>query len=1120
MPSNTSSLPTPLKLKVASVLARSFIESHLVILIIISLLLFGLLGLTLTPREENPQIVVPVVDVSIAMPGALPEEIEHLILTPLENRLNSIEGVKHIYGMASHGLARIKVEFEVGEDKTKAFVRLYDQVLRFKKNLPIGALEPHIQVVDVDDVPIMTITLASTNYSQVDLTRVAENLYQHLGSIKNIGKTDIVGSLAKEIRVIIDPVKLASYKIEPTLIHRLISDSNIALSLGNQNQQYGLYHIRINNHLTQLEDLKNLVIKVSDKVNDAKQVVRLQDVATITDQANPERSQMVHFNFGRADPRYNEFKGKQIASVTLAIAKRPGSNSVDVAKEIRQRINMMKEKWLPKNIEVIFTRDDGKNANDTVNKLIEHLFIAIAAVSFILLLFLGIRAALIVMMTIPLIFAVVMGLDWLAGPTLNRITLYALILALGMLVDDAIVVIENIHRHYQKLPFDADKIMRAKMAVKATGEIGNPTTLATFTVVIVFLSLLMVTGMLGEFFYPIAFNLPVAMITSLLVAYIVIPWSARRFLPNPKKQHENQKEPKKEPLQESSEPNYKQDRLQKVYTQLLSLLCHSKLLRFSFYSLTLLLLFLSLLQPAWQFIRSQGISGEVSEYAVPLAFLPKDNKNTFVITIHSPDASSLENTQRVVSRIEQELQQHPLIINYESYTGISSVIDFNGQLRGSGENQGEQFAEIRVNLIDKTQRSETSIAIVQNLRKQLKQVYAQFPDTIIQLVEDPPGPPVRATVLAEIYGLDNKTLRAIAKEVEEEFKQTWDMAEVWTTNLTTIPEYQIHIKQQQVALSGVSITQVAQALASFIKGETLGYLHTQNSLSDIPIKLMNPTGEPVTPNSLSNVFIKNNQGKMIPLSLLVEIIEGKKSQPILHQDMQRVVYVGGELYNSAPVYAILALDKKLDGKAISKGSSKGNSLTTTNLGFIPATANTIEGYKLHWSGELRLTLDAFRDMGIALGLSLVMIYLLLVGYYHSFTIPLLVMISVPLAMIGVFPAHWLFDITFSAASMIGVIALAGIVVRNSLLIVDFIQELRKQGIPLEQAVKEAGSLRLRPILLTTLAIALGTAIMVPDPVFGGLAISLIAGSMSSALFTVFIVPLLYRLLEKNAQCPS
>ncbi len=1097
----------PLKLKVASLLAGSFVESHLVILIIISLLLFGLLGLSFTPREENPQIVVPVVDISIAMPGALPEEVEHLILTPLENRLNSIEGIKHLYGMATHGLARIKVEFEVGEDKTKAFVRLYDQVLRFKKDLPAGALEPYIQVVDVDDVPIMTITLASASYSQVGLTRVAESLYQHLGSIKNIGKTEIVGGLAKEIRVIVDPVKLASFKIEPDAIHQLISDSNIAVSLDNQNHKQWSYHIRIDNQLTQLKDLKKLVIKV----NESRQIVRLEDIATITDKPNPERTQMVHFNFGQADPRFDEFKGKKIASVSLAIAKRPGSNSVDVAKEIRQRINTMKEKWLPKNIDVIFTRDDGKKADDTVNKLIEHLFIAIAAVSLILLLFLGIRAALIVMMTIPLIFAVVMGLDWLAGPTLNRITLYALILALGMLVDDAIVVIENIYRHYQKLPPDADKITRAKVAVKATGEIGNPTTLATFTVVIVFLSLLMVTGMLGEFFYPIAFNLPVAMITSLLIAYIVIPWSARRFLASPKK---HKKGLSTEIIQK------KQDLLQKIYTKIFSLLCHSMLLRFSFYSLTLLLLFLSLLQPAWQFIRSQGISGEVSEYAVALAFLPKDNKNTFVISIHSPDASPLEKTQRVVSRIEYELKQHPLIINYESYTGISAVIDFNGQLRGSGENQGEQFAEIRVNLIDKTLRRETSITIVQNLRKQLKKVYADFPDTVIQLVEDPPGPPVRATVLAEIYGLDNQQLRSIAKKVETEFKQTWDMVEVWTNNVTAIPEYQIHIKQQQVALSGVTTTQVAQALASFIKGEIVGYLHTQNSLSDIPIHLMNPIGKRVTPDSLSNVFIKNNQAKMIPLSQLVSVLEGEKAEPILHQDMQRVVYVGGELNNSAPVYAVLALEKKLDGMALNQKRDKGQLLSTTNLGFIPATVNTIEGYKLHWSGELRLTLDAFRDMGIALGLSLVMIYLLLVGYYHSFTIPLLVMISVPLAIIGVFPAHWLFDITFSAASMIGVIALAGIVVRNSLLIVDFIRELRAQNIPLEQAVKEAGSLRLRPILLTTLAIALGTAIMVPDPVFGGLAISLIAGSISSALFTIFMVPLLYRLLDSEDKYPG
>lgn len=1088
---------TPIKLKIASLLARSFIESHLVVLIIIFLLIFGLLGLSFTPREENPQIVVPVVDVSIAFPGALSEEVEHLILTPLENRLNSIEGVKHLYGKAVHGLAQIKVEFEVGEDKTRAFVRLYDQVLRFKKDLPSGADEPHIQVVDVDDVPIMTVTLASAEYSQTKLTRIAENLYQHLGSIKNIGKTDIVGGLPEEIRVIIDPVKLESYDIAPEAIHQLITDSNLALMLGSQVHQQWAYSLRIDNQLTQLDDLKKLIIKVKD----SEQFVHLEDVATITDKPDPERSQMVHFNFGQADFRFKELQGKQIASVTLAIAKRPGSNSVDVAKEVRQRITAMQEKWIPDSVHVVITRDDGRKADDAVNKLIGHLFVAIGAVSLILLLFLGVRTALIVMFTIPLIFAVVMGADWLAGPTLNRITMYALILALGMLVDDAIVVIENIYRHYQKLPPDADKVIRAKTAVMATGEIGNPTTFATLIVVIVFLSLLMVTGMLGEFFYPVAFNVPVAMITSLLVAYIIIPWMARRFLPVSSL--------KKEEVQ-------KEDLLQKLYRKVFTFLCHYQSLRFSFYSLILVLLVLSLLQPAWQFIRSEGISGEISDYAVPLAFLPKDNKNTFVITVHMPDASPLEKTAQVVNALEKELVKSPFILNYESYTGVSSVIDFNGQLRGSSEFRGEQFAEIRVNLIDKTQRQETSIKIVQALRQQFQAIFSQYPEAVIQLLEDPPGPPVRATVLAEIYGLDNEQLYEIARKVEHEFKQTWDMAEVWTTNLTTIPEYRLHINQKQAALTGVSTHQVAQALENFIKGKTLSYLHNKESRSGVPIRLMVPREQRITPDMLSTAFVKNNMGRAIPLSRLINVVKGEKSHPILHQDMERVAYVGGELNKSAPVYAVLSLENNLDGMALKEDKK----LTTTNLGFVPVKPNTIDGYKLHWSGELRLTLDAFRDMGIALGLSLIIIYLLLVGYYHSFSIPLLVMISVPLAMIGVFPAHWLLDITFSAASMVGVIALSGIVVRNSLLIVDFIRELRAQDVPLEQAAQEAGALRLRPILLTTLSTALGVAIMVPDPVFGGLAISLIAGIMSSALFTVFVVPLLYRLLDKEAKCPG
>jgi multidrug efflux pump subunit AcrB len=1079
-------MPSPkTRFNLAAWLAQQFIESQLVIILIIGFLLFGLLGLFFTPREENPQIIVPAAEVVVTMPGAEPLEVEHLLLTPLEGRLSAIDGVKHTYGIAAEGVAKIQVEFEVGKDKTQAVVRLYDQVLRFRADLPPNAGEPYIRVIDVDEVPMMTVTLASAQYSEYELGRMAERMVERLRSLKGVGQSEVVGAQPREIRLQIDPARLQGFNLSLDTVRQVVQGANLSLLLGHQVHQGETFHLRVDNLLTQVSEIKNLILR-----SDGEKIVRLQDVADVIDAPPTERTQMVRFSFGPADSRFAATNGMQMAAISIAIAKQPGVNSVPLALALRERVKKMQTNWLPQDVHVVITRDDGDKANKTVNLLVEHLFIAIGCVSLIFLLFLGWRAALIVTVTIPLVFAVVMGADWLAGPTLNRITLYALILALGMLVDDAIVVIENIHRHYQHLPEDADIARRSQIAVLATGEIGNPTTLATLTVVTVFLSLIMVTGMLGQYFYPMTFNVPVAMIASLFIAYCITPWAARRFLPTGK----HHQAPKS-------------SWLQIIYRFLFNLLFRYRLLRYLFFLLIIVLLGLSMLQPAWQFIRPEGLSGATSKLGVPLAFLPKDNKNTFLITFHHPEATPLEVTDRSVRLIEAELAKNPYVTNYQSFIGIPSVIDFNGQLRGSSGRVGSQFAEIRVNLTDKAHRSITSIDIVHQFRVQIADILAHYSESSIQLVEDPPGPPVRATVLAELYGPDNVVLENIAmQQVSPAFFNTYDMAEVWASVPTPIPEYRLVVDREKANLVHLSAAQVASALNRFIAGEVLGYIHVKGERTPVPIRLHIPREQRIEPTLLAQAFVTNPQGKQIPLSELTQVVLTKQPHPIWHQDNERVIYVGGELAASAPVYAVLAISPQLDGLDLGEHGT----LRTTNLGFNPTRPDSLEGYRLHWAGELRLTLDAFRDMGMALGLALIAIYLLLVAYYQSFTTPILVMVSVPLGLIGVFPGHWLLGQNFSAASMIGVIALAGIVVRNSLLIVDFAREHQQKGWTREQSVREAGALRLQPILLTTLAIVLGTAIMVPDPVFGGLAISLIFGAMSSALLTVFVVPLLYR----------
>jgi multidrug efflux pump subunit AcrB len=1079
-------------------LARYFVESRLTLLMILTLLGFGMVGLTFTPREENPQIIVPAAEVILALPGASPLEVEHLLLSPLESELASIDGVKHVYGTAQEGLAKVTVEFEVGEDKDDAMVRLYDHVLRNRHRLPPGAGEPDIQAVDIDDVPVFTVTLASQEYTDHELRRMAERMLERLRSVKGVGIGYVVGGLSREIRIEVLPEQLQAFGISVDQLAEAVRNANV-------DQPLGLRVYAAENRALRVDGLLHTAVQVENIVvySDGARLVRVSDLVQVIDGPPHERDQMTRFAFGPAGHRATSDSEPEMAAVTLALAKRTGVNAVVLTAELRRRVAQMENGFLPPGVNVVITRDDGVKADRTVTQLVEHLFVAVVAVSLVLLLFLGWRAALIVAIIIPLVFSVVMGADLLAGPTLNRITLYALILSLGMLVDDAIVVIENIHRHFDRLPPDADKVSRTKAVVLATHEIGNPTTLATCMIVIVFLSLTLVTGMLGQYFFPITFNVPVAMIASLVIAYSITPWLARRWVPTAV----GHAGPHEDEALRGAEPQH----LQRYYRALITPLLKQRWLRRLFYLLVTLLLVLSMLQPAWQFLRPQGLAGAVSYLGVPLAFLPKDNKNTFLVHIHLPETTPLEVTDRTAREIGELLQAHPLLTNYQTYVGIPSVIDFNGQLKGSGRRIGPQYAEIRVNLVDKSERDVTSIELVKALRPAVEKIAARYPGGIMQLIEDPPGPPVRSTVLAEVYGPDIRILNALAYKVADEYRKTYDMAEVHASVPFDVVEYRLRILRDKAALAGIDPAQVSRALTRLMQGEVLGHIHPRGERAPVPIRLQVPRTQRIDPDLLERAFVTNPDGKKISLSELVEVVEATQRKPINHKNGERVQYVGGELAASAPVYAVLDLDRRLDGLEVMEAQQ----LQTANLRFAPVRANTLEGYKLLWEGELRLTLDAFRDMGFALGLALAVIYVLLVGYYRSFGLPLLAMSAVPLAFIGVFPAHWALGQSFSAASMVGVIALAGVVVRSSLLIIDFAQDYQRQGYALEEAVREAGAVRLRPILLTTVTILFGVAPMIPDPVFGGLAIALIFGAISSATFVVFIVPLLYRNWSNN-----
>ncbi len=1078
------------KLNSAGRLASLFVTSKLTVLFMLACALLGAMAVTMTPREENPQIVVPGAQIWVALPGASAEEVEELVIRPLEGIVKQIPGVDHTYATAVNSMGALMVQFKVGQDKEKSLVKLYDRVLGQRDRLPAGAGEPLVRSVDVDDVPIVTVTLASERYDDYALKRLADRLMEGLRSLESVSALSVKGGRDREMRIELDPQRLQAFGVTLDQVRATLGASNVAAPLGTVVQQGQNRQMFLDGFLASAEDLERLIVG-----SHAARPIYLGDVAQVVDGPPDERSRVSRLAFGPADGRFGKTQQAEIPAVTLAVAKKAGSNAVFVANDVLDRIERMKAQFVPAGVELIVTRNDGEKADAAVSGLIEHLGIAILAVFLVTAAFLGLKEALIVGVTVPLILALTLGAAYLSGLTINRVSLFALILSLGLLVDGAIVVIENIHRNYSRL----GRQDKRQVTVQATHEIGNPTNLATLAVMLVFGSLLVVSGMPGQYFYPVAFNVPVAMAASLLVAYTVVPWAAHRWL-KPGEGHD-------------LEDHDTRDRLHRFYRAVLSPLVDRPRRRSLAFLLAGLAIVLSLWQPAWQFLRPAGLSGPQSWFGVELAMMPKDDKNTFNITLDMPATAPVETTDRLARELGALLRTNAHVTNYQSWIGEAGVIDFNGLLRGSGAKQGSHVAEIRVNLLNKADRGKTSIDIVRELRPAVQAVAARYPGSTVQLVEDPPGPPVRATVLAEIYGRDLPQLRALSAQVKAAFAKTRDMVEVTDTQAQDVPQYRLTVDREKAALSGLSVAEVAVALRRLIDGEDMGRARIAGEKNPVPIRLQIPRRHQVDPALLARVQLTNRQGKQVPLSELVQVVPGSVDRTISHKDGERVTYVGGELESTAPVYAVLDLDRRLDRLPLADGSR----LSTGNLRLNPVAPDTLEGPRLLWDGELRMTLDTYRDMLGALGLALTFIFLVLVAHYQSFSIPLVAMAAIPLGLAGIFPGHWLMGQPFTATSMIGIIALAGVVVRNSLLIIDFVLDYRRQGMDLREAILEAGAVRLRPILLTALAIVLGSAVMLSDPVFGGLAISLIFGTLASTVLTLIVVPLLLYLLLRYKQ---
>ncbi|MEJ2059784.1 MAG: efflux RND transporter permease subunit [Gammaproteobacteria bacterium] len=1082
------------KLNSAGKLARAFIESKITALIMLALTLWGLLAISVTPRLYNPEIVVPAAQIIVVRPGSSPLEVRNQVVKPLEALMASLKGVKHTFGYALNDMGVVTVQFEVGADEEKSLVTLYNQIMRNMDRLPPGTMQPIVKSIGITDVPIVTLTLSSHQVGNVALREIAERMLAQLRNIPNVGDSKVIGGQPKAVNVWIDPQKLAAVGISLDQVTKMLEGSNVVLPAGKLVHSNREVPLRVTAAFGNVEELGNIVIGAPQG-----RPVYLKNVAHI-EEGPAHQDSFSTFAFGHAMAKEGKRVGDQVPAVTLAIGKRAGTNAVVVADEVLGKLKRLEREVVPEGVNVTVTRNYGVRADDAVNTLMEHLVVAIAVVMFILLFFLGWREAVIVTLTVPLTLFVVLGVGWIIGQTINRISLFALILSLGLLVDAAIVVIENIHRH---LHHSRTTDFRS-LLITATNEIGNPTNIATIAVILAFVPMAFVTGMMGPFMRPIPINVPVAMIASLVLAYIVVPWTAYRWLKSKAMLHEAQATPTLE--EKDAEPK---DILHRSYVKVITPLLGDAKKRNIFFGVVVGLLLLSMVQPAWQFIRPGGVNGPVSLLGVPLQMLPMGNVNTFLVEVDTPAGTALNETARVADAVGKVLSRNPYITDYQTFVGITGPLTFAGMVRGDNIRQGSNLAQIRVNLVSRHDRPKTN-NVATAVYDSLKPVMAEFPTARIKLFQTPPGPPVQSQVLAEIYGPDYDKLRETAALIRQDFEKVYGMINIDDSVTATVPQYLIQVNQQKAILSGVAPAQVAKIIHDYVVGTKIGTLHTARAPEPVDIVVRLARKDRAWIQQIRDLTITNAQGKEVPLGSIIRVIPSNQAKPIMDRDQHPVVYVTGDMLNQSPVYAVLALNKMLDNQTLPNGVH----VTTANLGFKDAQPKDITHYQVLWGGDMRLTLDVFRDLGAAFIVALVFIYLLLVAYYQSFMLPVIVMGAIPLTLVGIFPGHWLFNMPFNATSMIGFIALAGIVVRNSLLLIDFILDYRRQGYDLKESVIEAGAVRFRPILLTALAIMFGSAVMVGDPVFGGLAVSLIFGTFASTLLTLVVIPLLYYLWQR------
>ncbi|MGC8830461.1 MAG: efflux RND transporter permease subunit [Verrucomicrobiia bacterium] len=1087
--------PHALQFGIAGKIARSFIDSKLTPLIIITSVLLGLFATYMLPREEEPQIKVPMIDILVSMPGASAKEVEERATRPMEKLLWEIPDVEYIYSTSQSEQALVIVRFKVGQDLEKSIVRINQKLQANYDKIPVGVSFPLIKPRTIDDVPILVLTFHSKNYDHLTLRRIAAQVDDAVKQIPLVAETTIIGGYRKQVRVLLDPARLASRNLSPAGIVPMIQQANrqhIAGGLTSNNKEVV---VETGAFLTSAKEVGQVVVGVY-----AGKPVYLRDVAEIVEGAE-EPSQYVFFGYGSARAESAE----EQPAVSLSIAKRPGANAIDVANRVLEKVDNLKGYMIPPGVEVSITRHYGETASEKSNELLFHMAIAIVSVSLLILFTLGWRESIIVAIAIPSTLALTLLMFYLYGYTLNRITLFALIFSIGILVDDAIVVVENIVRHFHHHKKIGSKKSITEIAVEAVNEVGNPTILATFAVIFAVLPMAFVGGLMGPYMRPIPTGSSAAMFFSLGIAFIVTPWAAIRILKHDNLQTEEvEDENGKESKELKVDISHEEDFLTRLYRRFMQPLISHRLLRYGFLSGIIILLI--------------GAMALVGIGWVKVKMLPFDNKSEFQIILNMPEGSALEETARVAREIAAAVRVEPEVTDYQIYAGVSAPFNFNGLVRHYYMRRGANIADIQVNLVNKHQRKAQSHDIAKRVRPRVAAIAAKY-GARIAVAEVPPGPPVIQTLVAEIYGPDEETRLALARKVIDIFKSTPGVVDVDWYIEADQPKTRFVIDKEKAALHGISAETISQTLKIAVGGVAIDLVHQPREKEDVNLVLRLPLSARTTPEELLALRVRAGDANalpepgvepsspLVPLRELVTIERTIADKSIYHKNLMPVTYVIGDVAGEAesPVYAIIAMNKAL------------KKLDLKQFGF---TDSRIEIYNavlpftdikpaIKWDGEWQITIEVFRDLGLAFGAVLILIFILMVGWFRSFLTPLIVMAAIPFSLIGILPAHGALHAFFTATSMIGFMAGAGIVVRNSIILVDFIELRLSQGMPLAEAVVDAGAVRFRPMLLTAMAVVVGAGVILFDPIFQGLAISLMAGEVASLLISRMAVPVLY-----------